>query len=394
MFSRSRLVVSTLVCLVSCSPPSPARAEKPFQFPEAKQGKGELRYVNGIPILTVEGSPAETGEQMAVLAVKPAKRVLDYPKDLLHAIRMEAALPVLTMAGKAMVARFPADYLAELEAIAKSGIDRDTVVLGNTMFDIKNVFACSALIVEADRSATKGPLFGRNLDYPSLGYIYEYSLVTVYKSKGKHAFASIGFPGLVGCLSGMNDAGLCLGVLEVRHVKEGEEKFDAFGTPYALCYRRILEECATVEEAEKLLKSMRRTALGNLAICDPHGGAVFEITPKHLVVRRPEQGLCSCTNHFHTKELKPESQPNVFGTLNRYEILERTRQLSKVGLDDVHKALDATSVKTHTLQTMTFEPARLRIHLSIGCCPSSAKKPTTLDLSPLFQTSKGKDDAF
>jgi predicted choloylglycine hydrolase len=392
MFSRGRLLLSMLVCLFSCSLPTRAQAEKPFQFPQAKHGKGELKYVKGIPILTVEGSPSEIGEQVAVLALKPAKRVLDYPIDLLHAIHMEATLPVLTMAGKAMLAHFPPDYRAELEAIAKAGLDRDTVVLGNTMFDIKNVFACSALIVEADRSRTKGPLFGRNLDYPSLGYIHEYSLVTIYRSKGKHAFAAIGFPGLVGCLSGMNDAGLCLGVLEVRHVKDGVEKFDAFGTPYALCYRRILEECSTVEEAEKLLKSMRRTTLGNLAVCDRNGGAVFEVTPKHLVVRRPAQGLCSCTNHFHTNELKPETQPNVFGTLNRYEILERARQLPKIGLDDVHQALHGASVETHTLQTMTFEPAKLCVHLSIGACPASAKKPTLLDLAPLFQNNRGKDE--
>jgi predicted choloylglycine hydrolase len=186
----------------------------------------------------------------------------------------------------------------------------------------------------------------------------------------------------------MNDAGLCLGILEVRHVKDGVEKFDAFGTPYALCYRRIMEECSTVEEAEKLLKTMRRTTLGNLALCGPSGGAVFEMTPKQVVVRKPELGLCSCTNHFLTKQLKPETQPNIFWTLDRYDILERARQLPKVGLDDLHQSLHAVSVKTHTLQTMIFEPASLRIHLSIGSCPASAKKLTVLDLAPLFQNNK------
>jgi isopenicillin-N N-acyltransferase like protein len=383
-----RVLISLLISFL----PIAGRAETPFRFPEAKHGKGELKYVQGIPILTVEGSSSEIGEQVAVLALKPAKRVLDYPKELLHVIHMESTLPVLTMAGKAMVMHFPSDYREELEAIAKVGVDRDAVVLGNTMFDIKNAFACSALIVEANRSATKAPLFGRNLDYPSLGYIHQYSLVTIYRSKGKHTFAAISFPGLVGCLSGMNDAGLCLGVLEVRDVKEGTEKFNAFGTPYALCYRRILEECSTVQDAEKLLKSMPRTTLGSLAICDPSGGAVFEMTPKQVVVRRPEQGLCSCTNHFLSKELKPRTQPNVFWTLDRFEILERARQLPKVGLDDLHQTLHAVSVKTHTLQTMIFEPAKLRLHLSIGSCPASANKLTALDLAPLLQNGMAKEN--
>src|SRR5205807_4621051 len=143
---------------------------------------------------------------------------------------------------------------------------------GNTMFDLKKFFACSALVVEPERSATRGLLLGRNLDYPSLGYIEQYSLVTVYRPRGKHAFASIGFPGVIGCLSGMNDAGLALGVLEVFQVKDRSEKFDASGTPYALCYRRLLEECATVDEAEKLLRAMKRTTTTNLVICDKKGG--------------------------------------------------------------------------------------------------------------------------
>src|SRR5260370_31525306 len=121
--------------------PGVGRAESPFLFPEGKHGKGELKYVKGIPILTVEGSPGEIGEQVAMLAVKPAKRVLDYPKDLLHAIHMESALPVLTMAGKAMLTHFPSDYPEELEASAQAGIRPDGIVLGNTMLRIQHAFA-------------------------------------------------------------------------------------------------------------------------------------------------------------------------------------------------------------------------------------------------------------
>ena len=52
---------------------------------------------------------------------------------------------------------------------------------------------CSTLVVEPGRSAVKGPLFGRNLDYPTLGFLQDYTLVTIYRPRGRHAFASIGF---------------------------------------------------------------------------------------------------------------------------------------------------------------------------------------------------------
>ena len=35
------------------------------RFPEAKSGKGELKYVNGIPVLTVEGTPEEICRRVA-----------------------------------------------------------------------------------------------------------------------------------------------------------------------------------------------------------------------------------------------------------------------------------------------------------------------------------------
>ena len=36
---------------------------------------------------------------------------------------------------------------------------------------------------------------------------HQHSLVTVYRPEGKHAFVSIGFPGLVGCVSGLDGQG-------------------------------------------------------------------------------------------------------------------------------------------------------------------------------------------
>src|SRR5438552_3131540 len=46
----------------------------PFRYPEGKHGKGELRYVHGLPVLTVAGTPEEIGEQVGVLALRPARR--------------------------------------------------------------------------------------------------------------------------------------------------------------------------------------------------------------------------------------------------------------------------------------------------------------------------------
>src|SRR5262249_16510270 len=160
-------------------------------------------------------------------------------------------------------------------------------------------------------------------------------------------FASVGFPGILGCLSGMNDTGLCLAVLETYAARDGAPKFNARGTPYAMCYRRILEECTTIEEAEKLLRSMNRTTMNNLAVCDKKGGAVFEITPKSVIVRRPQQGICPCTNHFRSPELASSTR------CWRYDILKQNTDRT-LGLADLARQLDLVNQGTSTFQTMVF----------------------------------------
>jgi hypothetical protein len=364
------------------------RADEPFRFPAAKlDGGAELKYVNDVPVLTAGGSPEDIGAAVGSLALKPSARLLDYPLDLLKAHRAESMWTLFARAGAGMLKQSPADYQKELDALAKAaGADRERVVVANTFFDLKSVTACSAVLVEPDRSATGGPLFGRNLDYPSLGYVHERTLVTVYRPAGKHAFAAVGFPGLVGCLSGMNDAGLCLAVLEVYDAKEGEPHFDAAGVPYALCHRRVLEECSTIAEAKKLLEGMKRTTLLNLAVADKTGVAVFEVTPDHVVQRSAEKGVCSCTNHFCSDALKAADLNDFNRSLGRFDDLEALRKgREKITVEDLHKQLDAVNLGELTLQTMVFEPAALRLHLAFGERPASKGKLRVIDLGPLFK---------
>ena len=274
----SRYRLFSACCFLLFVVAAPATAE-PFRYPEGKHGQGELKYINGLPVLRVAGKPADLGEQTATLALKSSDKLLGYPREFIKLLKLDLAWPVIVGTGKGLLPNFPEHHLAEMESGIKTGkLDRDLVVAANTMFDLKKVIGCSTLVVEPNRSVTGNMIFGRNLDFPTLGFLHEYSLVTVYKPEGKKAFASVGFPGCVGVLTGMNEDGLTLAVLEVYSSNDDSLKFDAKGTPYAICFRRLLEECATVEEAEKLLKSFKRTTRINLAICDKKTAAVFEIT--------------------------------------------------------------------------------------------------------------------
>src|SRR5262245_44321261 len=102
-----------LVALLALAAPAPAA--EPFRFPEGRYGDtGELRYINGLPVLSVAGTPEEIGAAAGALAVKPAAKVLDYPRRLMEHFSVGLLYPKIVRDGKEMFNQFPENYQKEL----------------------------------------------------------------------------------------------------------------------------------------------------------------------------------------------------------------------------------------------------------------------------------------
>ena len=136
-----------------------------------------------------------------------------------------------------------------------------------------------------------------------------------------------------------------------------------------------------IGEAEKLLRSMERTTMLNLAVCDRHDSVVLEMTPKTVVARHGSDGICVCTNHFRS----PELAVDFLTACRRYRILSQARSMDKLDVADVAEKLNEVNLGPLTVQTMIFEPAALKLHLAIGARPSSSQPMKLLELAPLFQ---------
>lgn len=354
-------------------------------YEEATHGRGELRYVNDLPVLITDGTPEQRGEQTAALVGDAARTLVAFPQNLLKRRGHGNKWPAMKLIARGYQEHFPDAHRREMQAAAKgAGVKMDEIAAANVMPDLYRVFGCSSLIVDAEHSATGGPLFGRNLDFYTLETLHKYSIVHVVRphDREKHAFASIGFPGLIGALSGMNDARLALAVHEVYASGDGSNvRGVVLGTPYTMCFRRILEECETVEQAAELLKEMKRTTLLNLAVCDRKSHAVIEITPKSVVVRRGENGCLPCTNHFVSKDLADKRYNECW----RYDILKKAAGKRDVTVEQIGEYLDDVNQGKLTLQTMVFEPEMLRLHLAAGDVPSSKQPLKKIDLAPLLK---------
>src|SRR5258708_2928714 len=119
----------------------------PFRYPEGDHPSGWLRTINGLPVLSVAGSPEQMGEAIGALAVRPAPRMTAYPEDLLRHYCAGWLRGPLVWAGQRMMNRLAPALLAEMDAIVRSaGIDRRQMVIGYTLFDLKKILAGSALL--------------------------------------------------------------------------------------------------------------------------------------------------------------------------------------------------------------------------------------------------------
>src|SRR5437867_2578042 len=99
---------------------APARIDQvgsAFRFPEGRLGAAVLRYQGDLPVLCVEGDPAEIGAAVGELAVRPAPRMSSYPDDLLRHYWASWLRPALLWAGGRMVRRLEPDYREEFEAL-------------------------------------------------------------------------------------------------------------------------------------------------------------------------------------------------------------------------------------------------------------------------------------
>jgi len=369
----------TLVCVLMMVPV--ATAEPIAIYPSAKHGKGELRYINQLPVAILEGTPEEIGEQYGKLVLAPAATLMKSVPEFIKAMGLAEKYPELIKLGQTLLDHTEPDFRTEMAAVAKgAGIDLEVLVFSNTMADIYKLGGCSTVVVEPSRSMTGNPIFGRNFDWPPFKNLGDHTLIVVFKPKGKHAFVSVNMPSVMGIISGMNDAGLCITMNEIKKSADKAPTLDPDGVPLAYLYRRILEECTTIDEAEVLMRKMKRSTAAAITLCDRKGGAVFEITPKTVKVRRSVEGVCCCTNHFRCEGLSLTKE------CRRYSVLEKLQQpdAAKMGVPEVTKELNKVSQFIWTMQVMVFEPEELNLYLAFGSGMSSKKPLPKVELKELF----------
>lgn len=371
--------LSLLALLCSCPAASLAQEGDVFRYPEGRTNGARLEYVDDTPVMFLSGSPEDLGRQQAELVGRVIGPLAQMPKKAAEELGAARQWPLLVFAANALMRQAPPDHVRELNALVRlGGLDHGALTVGNGLIELRRMGGCASFVVMPEKSRSGKLLFGRNFDFPDFGVLDKYHCVMVVRPTGKHAFVSVGYPGLVGVVTGINDAGLAVATLDVYRSADGSPMFNPQGCPLALTFRRILEECTSIAEAQKLLEQTPRTTWMNLVVCSPRGARIFELTPENVGVRSAEEGILSCTNHFRVEGMCTDKR------CWRYSRLTKLREsIQSFDVAAVHRAMHEVNQGRFTLQTMVIEPADMKLHIVMGgTAPVSARPLKTLDLKP------------
>jgi len=298
----------------------------------------QLAVSHGIAIARVQGSGAEMGDQIASLAAVPLRFLLQ---------------SVVRQVDDSALQSIPAAYQAELVAIASGiGMKSSLLATANLIVDRR----CSVLVYRdpANGAQAQPLLLARNMDYAPPEILGPTTLITVYRGHDCHAFASVGWPGFCGVVSGMNDAGVCVCIL----LNEQGVQHRA-GEPICFRLREMLEQAKTVEGAVRLFAASPVASTHYVVIADPLTACVVwqDSTGMH------RQGLVldrlTCTNALRSAD---GVQSDVRGTY-------LTKLLGGAAHPDaawMRSALTGCYVSGLNAQAMVFIPSHLSLQLALS----------------------------
>ena len=174
----------------------------------------------------------------------------------------------------------PPRFIAECNAIADaSGVSRRDVICANFFPEL---FHCSGVAVRNTATVGGQVIHARVLDYMRDINLQKYTLVQVFIPNDGYAWISLGFAGIIGSVTAMNEHGLAIGEMGGK----SDESWD--GMPMTFLMREIAERTKNVNEAVALMKRVPRTCEYYYVISDAQKDMVaLRACPEELMVLQP-----------------------------------------------------------------------------------------------------------
>jgi hypothetical protein len=371
-----------------------------------------VRYLDGIPVVRVIGSPSERGRQRGQLIPDMVRRRVDSQVRAYSGLATrDRLLRLADEAESALVARAP-ETIEELDGIARgAGLDWDDLRIAALVRTVGFQAAIGSAVSQEDclciaisgAATTNGePVLGKNGDFVlSVSALDDLFITEVVPDHG-HPHVAIGvYPEKPTQPEGMNDRGLTV-VGAGQYPSDGRAAFEA-GRPTGACLyhvlARVYRECETIEEAVELLRPGPRGYTGRVMFIGDDSGrwAKLEITYDDLHVAYSDAGhrvAAGTSGVFNEPRMQamitsPRDRPAAYARYQRAMDLlseqtgrlnaERARAILAMhgpdgpGLSTPCKHVDGIAPESlppleclPTLESLVFEPAQLRGWLAKG----------------------------
>lgn len=208
--------------------------------------------------------------------------------------------------------------------------------LGHAMQDYMLV-GCSSFATWGESSADSSLIIGRNFDFYMGDEFARNKLVSFFQPEQGYKFASIGWPGMIGVLSGMNETGLTVTINAAKSIMP-----TASATPISILSREILQYASTIDEAYAIAQKRNTFVSESLLIGSAKDGiaAIIEKSPEKTALFTEKGDQIICTNHYQSNTFKDDerNQENIAASDSPYRFARLQELLSENKPIDTQKA--------------------------------------------------------
>ena len=310
--------------------PSHAVEQKNFKIVKRAENKHGIlcKYKNKKNILFLEGSPEQMGQAQGQLlksdiqAMEKIIMVVGAAYTLKKKDNFFSRMKEIMRRTEPFV---PERFMKECDAMSKAaGLSKES---GRYINYFPELFHCSGVAVCRSATIDGQVIHARVLDYMSKIGLQKHAAVMVFMPKKYNNWVSISYAGFIGTVTAMNEKGLAMGEMGGK----GLGKWD--GLPMSFMMRRVMEECATVEEAVSLMKKTPLTCDYYYVLSDKHKSmrGIIAFSGSPLEILKPGE---------QNKKLPPVPKDTVYISGGKRAELLGKRLHENLGKIDVEKMIE------------------------------------------------------
>ncbi len=281
------LLLLAISYIIACGP-----SLEPTVLPDGTKifDRGELKYIEGVPFLKVEGSYYDMGVQYGVLLREETKEICNRIAEIRNQSIADYPFAMWsfdTMVRKALD-KIPQRFKDELRGVSyATGINYYELASGQFFHEL---FCTSAL----NKSNGKF-LHGRNLDYGPL-FLGDYPVVVEFNPDEKLKYTMVGIIGYFPILSAINEKGISASVDAVSIYNRPEEYEMTLG--YKLI--EIMESAENIADVDNMLNGYSSNVGWSVTIgsSTEHNGAIYDIAGAEIVKNTLTSNYIGVSNFF------------------------------------------------------------------------------------------------